>query len=397
VTAGTVGETDHLANIDLADPRVHAEQDLSETWRRLRSDAPVHWHPATDRHDGFWVITRYADVAGVYRDSERFTSERGNVLDTLLDGGDRAAGKMAAITDGRRHADLRGIMLKAFSPRALGVVVDNVRSATNRLVAEALARGECDFASDVAAGIPLMAICDLLGVPQADRSRILTLTSSALASDRGVPTAEDTWSARIEILHYFLPDVLSLLAGSEVDGAPLTHDEIIYNCYSLIMGGDETTRFSMIGGVLALIENPAQWRALKDGTVSIESAVEEVLRWTTPTLHAGRTATEDVLLGGRFIEAGDIVTVWNASANRDERQFPDPDTFDLSRKPNKHLTFAYGPHFCLGAYLARVEIGAVLEALRDTATDIELTGPVRRVYSNFLSGLYSLPLALRGV
>lgn len=152
----------------------------------------------------------------------------------------------------------------------------------------------------------------------------------------------------------------------------------------------------MVGTALALADHPDQWQALKRGDTGIDTAVEEMLRWTTPALQSGRTATTDTEVGGRPIGAGDVVTVWNASANRDERVFDEPDRLRLDRTPNKHVTFAYGPHFCLGAYLARAEIGAVLAGLRETVAELERTGPTRPVYSNFLSGLSSLPLALKG-
>lgn len=243
-------------------------------------------------------------------------------------------------------------------------------------------------------------------MPESDRAHVLSLTSSALGSHDADGTAADAWIAKSEILLYFAnlardrrdsghADVIALLAGSKVNGFPLDDDEIMLNCYSLILGGDETARLSMVGAALALVEHPDQWQALKQGDAGVETAVEEILRWTTPALHSGRTATTDTEIAGRPIRAGDIVTVWNASANHDEQVFDDPGRLRLDRTPNKHCTFAYGPHFCLGAYLARAEIGAVLEGLRDLVEDMEQTGPAKPVYSNFLSGLGSLPLALR--
>ncbi|WP_328744925.1 cytochrome P450 [Streptomyces sp. NBC_00285] len=394
---------EELDTLDLADPRLHAESDLSAVWRRLRQEEPVHWNPATGTRPGFWVVTRHADVTAVYRDSTRFTSEGGNVLETLLAGGDSAAGRMLAITDGARHTGLRRILMSAFTPRALQPVVASVRRTVDRLLREALDKGSCDFAADVAAGIPLGAICDLLGVPESDRAHLLSLTSSALGSHDADGTAADTWIAKSEILLYFADlardrrgsghaDVIALLAGSKVDGLPLDDDEIMLNCYSLILGGDETARLSMVGAALALVEHPDQWQSLKQGDTGTDTAVEEILRWTTPALHSGRTATTDTEIAGRAIRAGDIVTVWNASANYDEQVFENPDKLRLDRTPNKHCTFAYGPHFCLGAYLARAEIGAVLEGLRDQVADMEQTGQARPVYSNFLNGLSALPL-----
>lgn len=406
ITRRTIA-SEELDTLNLADPRLHAESDLSAVWRHLREHEPVHWNPQTDTAPGFWVVTRHTDVTSVYRDDTRFTSEGGNVLETLLADGDSAAGRMLAITDGERHAELRRVLMTAFTPRALEPIVASVRRTVNRLLRDAVEKGTCDFAADVAAGIPLGAICDLLGVPDRDRAHVLSLTSSALGSHDADSTAADAWIAKSEILLYFAgltrdrrdsghADVIALLAGSRVGGLPLDDDEIMLNCYSLILGGDETARLSMIGAALALLEHPSQWEALKRGDAAIGTAVEEILRWTTPALHSGRTATTDTEVGGHPISAGDIVTVWNASANRDERVFDAPDRLRLDRTPNKHLTFAYGRHFCLGAYLARAEISAVLAGLRDLVAEMEQTGPALPVYSNFLSGISSLPLALKG-
>ncbi|MFH8406672.1 cytochrome P450 [Streptomyces sp. NPDC018019] len=397
-----------IATLDLTDPRTHAEYDLSEVWRHLRRTQPFYWHPSVGGAPGFWVVSRHADVSEIYRDDKRFTSERGNVLTTLLMGGDSAAGMMAAVTDGPRHSDIRKILLKAFSPRTLEGVVENIRRSTRALVAEAVARGECDFARDVAADIPLTAICDLMGVPAADRAKVLELTATALGNDGAAQSPAAAWQARNDILAYFGTlaeerrrdpgdDAISVLATGTIEGAPLTMDEIVVNCYSLIIGGDETSRMSMTGGVLALVENPDQWRALKSGEAEISTAVDEILRWTTPALHFGRTALEDIPAGtqGQVIRAGDIVTLWNDSANMDEEVFEAPERFLLGRTPNKHLSFGYGPHFCLGAYLGRAEIAAMLTALRELVASVELRGDTRRNYSNLLSGVTSLPVALR--
>jgi cytochrome P450 len=352
------------------------------------------------------VISRAKDVVEFYRDSARFSSERGNVLDTLLAGTDSAGGRMLAVTDGQRHAALRALIARAFTEVSLAPVVDGVRRNARRLLVQAVERGSVDIASDIAADIPVAATCDLIGVPASDRALILSLTSSALGSDHGVPTAEDTFSAKSEILLYFADlaaqrrrqpreDLISMLVTGEVDGVTLTEDEIIFNCYSVLLGGDETTRLAIISGIFALAEHPDQWRALRDGLADLDRAVEEILRWTTPALHSGRTAMTDVVFGGRLIEEGDIVTVWPASANHDEAQFTEPAAFDLGRWPNRHVTFAYGPHFCLGSALARIEISSVLSGLRELAADLEVAGEPRRVYSNFLSGYSCLPVMLR--
>ena len=392
-------------NLDLADPLTHAEHDLRDLWRKLRAQAPVFWHRPRDDAPGFWVLSRYADVVGVYRDPRRFSSERGNMLATLQRDRDPASGRMIAVTDGPRHSALRKLLATAFTPRFLAPLEQQVRDDTRRLLRTAVERGAGDFARDVAAYIPLATICGLLGVPEDDRPFLLTLTSAALGSDEPDQSPAQVWQARSELLLYFTEltqrrradpgeDVVSLLVTSRIDGAPLTTDEAVLNCYSLILGGDETARLTMVGGVAAFIDHPLQWSALRAGRVDTASAVEEVLRWTTAAMHAGRTATEDVELHGQRINAGDAVTLWNTSANQDEDAFEAPAEFDLGRAPNRHLTFGYGPHFCLGAALARIELGALIDGLRDVVTDIRPAGERRRIYSNFLAGYSSLPVHL---
>lgn len=396
-------EDRELDSFDLTDPRTYQTTDVHAMWRRFRTESPVHRHPATEAGPEFWVLSKYDDVMALYKDDDNFTSERGNLLVTLLHGSDSAAGKMLAVTDGPRHAEIRKLMLKSFSPRALRHISEQVVHRTRRLLKDAVERGEADFARDVAEHIPIATICDLLGVPESDRDFLLGLNKQALSSTSADTSAEDSWLARNEILLYFgelaaerkknpADDVISVLATGRISGEPLDEDEIVLNCYSLIIGGDETSRLSMIGGVQALMRHDDQWKALKQGEVTVESAVEEVLRWTTPGMHFGRRALRDVDVAGRRIAAGDIVTVWNTSANRDEDVFDDPQTFDLGRTPNKHVSFGYGPHFCLGAFLGRVEINAMLDGLRAVTDRVEPNGPVEPVFSNFLSGLESLPV-----
>ncbi|MFY1676907.1 MULTISPECIES: cytochrome P450 [unclassified Streptomyces] len=389
--------------IDLADPATFAEHDLNGFWRTLRDTRPVHWNHPTRDHPGFWVLSRHADIMDVYRDDENFTSERGNVLVTLLEGGDAGAGRMLAVTDGPRHEQLRKILLRSLGPRVLRPVAAAVRANTRALVREAVARDSCDFALDIASRIPMTTISDLLAVPKSDRDFLLTQTKLALSADE--PDTDETESAmaRNEILLYFQDlveqrretpgeDLVSVLAGSTVDDAPLTDEDIVLNCYSLIIGGDETSRLTMIDSVYTLAAHPDQWRRLKGGDCEIATAVDEVLRWASPSMHFGRSAVRDTEIHGVRVGEGDIVTLWHASANRDERVFDRPDTFDLGRAPNKQISFGYGPHFCVGSYLAKVEISELLMALRDFTTGFERTGDAPRVRSNLLTGFSSLPV-----
>lgn len=256
-----------LDRIDLADPRLHAEHDLGSVWRRLRDENPVHWQPPRSTQEGFWALTRYDDVRAVYSDAVRFTSERGNVLDALRGDGDSAGGRMVSVTDGPQHTALRRLLTQSFSPRALASTEDLIRGAARRLLRDALDRGRCDFARDVAAGIPLTAIGDLLGVPVADRPHLLAMTSSAVSSVSPEHTKADAWKAKNNILFYFAglledrraeprDDVTGLLATARVRGRELTDDEVVFNCYSLILGGDETTRLTLVGMAYELARRP---------------------------------------------------------------------------------------------------------------------------------------------
>ncbi|MEU7134380.1 cytochrome P450 [Streptomyces sp. NPDC046261] len=405
MTEHGVPVADDLDGIDLTDPQTFTRTDLRAMWARFRAERPVHLHPATRGAPPFWVVSRHADVMAVYRDNTRFTSERGNVLDTLLKGEDSASRKMLAVTDGPRHRDIRNLMLKSFSPRVLAPVVAGVHRRTGALLDEAVERGTLDFVTELADHIPIHTIGDLMGVPVEDREKLVHWNTQTLSRTSAEHSKTEEWLARNEILLYFSAlaaqrrrdpgdDVISALATGTVEGEPLTEEEIVFNCYSLIIGGDESSRMSSIGAVIALAGHPDQWKALKEGEADPKTAVEEVLRWTTPAMHFGRHAHVDVELGDRTIRAGDVVTLWNSSANFDEDVFADPYRFDLSRTPNKHVAFGYGPHFCLGAFLGRTHVDAMLTALREKVSVIELLGSPRLLHSNFVYGYSGLPVRL---
>src|SRR5579875_1238298 len=399
---------DQIQQVDLTDPETFTGADLTGYWNQLRRQAPVFWHPGRGSRPGFWVVSRMAELMSVYRDPENFTSQHGNVLATLLDGREPGSGKMCAVTDGRRHRDIRNLLLKAFSPRAMYTLAEQVRRNTRHLVSAAVLKGKCDFATEVSERIPMATISSLLGVPGSDHEFLLSRSRSALSSDVAGQSDEDARSARSDILLYFADlmeqrrgnesdDVISVLTNGLVGGEHLAADEVVLNCYSLILGGDETSRLTMNDVVFMLAGEREQWLALRDGSVSTASACEEALRWATPTMHFGRTATSPVVLAGQQIMPGDVVTLWHSSANRDELCFTEPHRFSLSRKPNKHVTFGYGPHYCIGAALARLEIVVLLDTLRGFAGHIEVTGEVSYFHSNFLRGISHLPVKFRPV
>ncbi|MEX2971730.1 cytochrome P450 [Streptomyces sp. C184] len=393
-------------SLDLTDPATFVSHDPYEFWHGVRRESPVYWHPPSARRPGFWVVAGYADVRSCYGNWKQLSSVHGNVLDVLLRGGDSAGGKMLAVTDRPRHRHLRNLMLRAFSPRVLGSVVQRIEQRTADLIRTVTELGSFDFATEVAEHIPMNTICDLLSIPNRDRKQLLQWSKTALASEHPESAELDALEARNEIVLYLMElaferrsrpgdDVISMIADAEVDGRPLTPEEIALNCYSLLLGGDESSRMTAISTVLAFTRYADQWRALREGTIRVDTAVEELLRWATPGMHFARTARCNFFLGGQQVRAGDIVTLWNTSANNDETVFAAPRTLDLSRAPNKHLTFGHGPHFCVGASLGRAELRALLRSLVASVREIELDGVPRRIYSNFLYGYSSLPVSFR--
>lgn len=393
--------------LDLTDPTTFVRYDPHAFWAEVRDRSPVYWHQGHEDRSGFWVVSRYADVVAAYTDAARLGSGRGTVLDVLLRGNDSAGGRMLAVTDRPRHRELRNVMLRAFSPRVLGEVVERVHRRADELIRQVTGAGNFDFATEVAEHIPMGTICDLLSIPPADRPDLLRWNKNALSSEEADADPYAALEARNQILLYFIDlaeqrradpgdDVVSMITSATVGGEPLSVDDVALNCYSLILGGDESSRVSAICAVKAFADFPDQWRAVRDGAVAVDTAVEEVLRWATPAMHFARTATTDLELGGEQVRAGDIVTLWNLSANFDEREFDRPRRFDVARTPNKHVSFGHGPHFCLGAFLGRAELRALLTALAATVSRIEPAGPPRPIYSNFLNGHSGLPVTLTG-
>ncbi|MBB1252640.1 cytochrome P450 [Streptomyces alkaliterrae] len=393
------------AALDLADPAAFVEHDPHAYWDRMRRGDPVRWHPPVGSRPGFWAVARHRDVQDCYKDAARLSSARGTVLDVLLRGGDSAGGRMLAVMDRPRHRELRQVMLRAFSPRVLGHVAEAVRRRADALVTAVVGAGESDAARDIADHLPLNTVCDLLELPASDRPQLLEWNKRALSSESAEGDPFDALEARNEILSYFADvvrerrrrpgeDVISMIADARVEGEPMTEDDLALNCYSLILGGDESTRVTTIGALHALGTHEEQWHRLRTGEAAVRTAVEEVLRWVTPAMHFARTATVDLRIGPAEVSAGDIVTLWNISANNDPAVFTRPRRFDVGRDPNPHLALGHGPHFCLGAFLGRLELSAVLDSLVRRVRRIDILREPPRVYSNFLFGHSALHLRL---
>ncbi|WP_406726983.1 cytochrome P450 [Streptomyces sp. GD-15H] len=393
------------AAADVADPRLHRDGVLDPVWRWLRRNDPVRWN-VRPNGTAYWSVCTHAEGVRVLRDSRTFSSERG----MRLEGDPRAAAaasrKMLIVTDPPRHDAVRRIIGSAFTARTVRRLEQNMRQTVTSSLDRALEQGTCDFV-ETAARLPVSVICDLLGVPREDWDFMLDRTTVAFGAvdEHGAPT-DAAVEAHAEILLYYAElaarrrrepgeDVVTALVQGEVDGEPLSDEEIFLNCDGLISGGNETTRHAAVGGLLALAAHPDQWRALREDPGLLHTAVDEILRWTSPGAHTLRTATRDTELAGRKIEAGQPVVVWGPSANRDETVFAEPDAFLLDRRPNRHLTFGHGTHYCLGGALATSELRVLFDELARRVDAVEVAGPVRRVRSNHIAGFEEAVVSLK--
>lgn len=363
-------------DIDLADPAFFAEQDFVAHFRWLREESPLHWNP-DGKEPGFWSLTRYDDCARVQKDPVTFSSEITNTLGQHRWTGDHGAGRMLTHTDGRRHTELRGIVGRAFTPRAIATLEPYLRSVVAETFEQALEHRRVDFVETMAM-LPVASIAALLGVPRADWPMVLKLTTAAFgAGDSELGMSRDARiaaaAAHTQLLLYCQDlmesrrrqpgdDIATRLVQAQEDGR-LTEEEAMLFFDILLLGGNETTRHGAVGGLLALIANPEQWAALRREPGLVDSAVQEILRYVSPSRHVLRSVTKDIELYGRTVRAGEQIVVWHSSANRDAAVFDHPDEFRLDRDPNPHLGLGSGSHYCVGASLATLELRLTLEAL----------------------------------
>ncbi|HXA13355.1 MAG TPA: cytochrome P450 [Mycobacterium sp.] len=402
-------------DIDLTDLDRFAAGFPYRVFDELRRESPVWFHPPTAHTpggEGFWVLSRYADIVNAAADAATYSSETGGDREaggTTLEDMARewAIGVLLNMMDDPRHGKFRRLLTPSVAPRTLAAIEEDLRGRATRVVDAALAKADCDFLVDVAAELPLQAVAQLVGVPQEDRHQLLNWANVTLDyEDREVGEATArSQQASAEMFAYGTTllelkrrepadDLLSVVSHGLIDGEPLTDMERHMFFSLIIAAGSETTRNSIAVGMLALTERPDALDKLRDERSLVPNAVEEILRWASSTPYNRRTATRDVEIGGQQIRAGDKVTLWWASANRDESMFNDPYTFDIARNPNPHLAFGRGAHFCLGAALARMEIRVVLDALLDKVRQVSLTGPVEYVRSNKHAGVRHMPVHL---
>ncbi|GAB2640588.1 cytochrome P450 [Prescottella soli] len=387
-----------------------------EVFAAHRAEAPVYWHEPTSHtpdDEGFWSVATYAETKEVLGDPVIYSSETGGdrpyggtVLQDLP-----VAGVVLNMMDNPRHVRIRRLVSKGMTPRTVRSLEEDLRARTGRLLDTIVSGAEHDFLTEIAAELPMQAICFLLGIPEADRHQLFGLIEHVF----DIPDGQDHLSmsperaaAMGELYAYGLEqiarrrenpgtDMLSLVVHAEMpdEDPPRLSDEELRSFFNLLFsGGADTTRNAIAGGLLALIENPVQMAELRDDPELLPTAIEEIVRWTSPSPSKRRTVTRATELGGHALGPGQKVVVWEASANRDERVFAQADTFDVHRHPNPHLGFGQGVHFCLGAHLARLEMRVVFEELFVRFEEFELAGTPEWTRSNRHTGLRHLPLRM---
>lgn len=391
--------------VDLSDGASFRDGFPHDTFTWLRANDPIHWHEptaVTPDGEGFWVVSRHADVQTVQRDAHTFSSATGGGREGGGTGikDEPQAGVMLNMTDDPQHHRLRSLVNRGFTPRAVAGLADELRRRTNALL-DATGGEPFDAVHGFARELPSQAICIVLGVPEVDRGPLLDWLDAGIEAEGGAIVSRDTMRKIREYAKGLIaakradPDdaiMSQIVHAVGDDGQGLTDRELIAFFGLLFPAGADTTRNALSGAIKAFIDSPDQYQRLRDDPDLIPTAIEEIVRWTTPSVYKRRTATIDTGIAGVPIGVGDKVTFWEMSANRDDAVFTEPFRFDVGRDPNPHVGFGWGVHFCLGASLARLELQVALEALTARIARFERAGPVSWTPNNRLFGLSSLPV-----
>jgi cytochrome P450 len=406
--------------IDLSDHDLFVDHAPHEVFDRLRTESPVYWNPERPPRHGFWAVTRYDDILRVLKDTATFSSEAGGITLEEPSPDELDMRRNFLELDPPRHGRFRKVLAPDFTPRAVAKWEDWLRALVVRTLDAALPKLELDFVEEIAAPIPIRVLGHIMGVPEEHHDRLITLSdrlinnndpelASALADSedsdafRYEPFRSPDAQEIVEIGQNLFDarrrepqeDVISYLVNASPEGGAYTQRELEINFVTMVVAGNETTRSAMGQGALAFCRSPDQWQLLRSRPELVQGAADEMIRYAAPVWHFRRTATCDVELGGQKIRTGDKVVVWFASANRDPAVFGDPHRFDVTRPPSKHVHCSFGrggPHYCLGAHLATMEVRVLLEELVPRMATIELAGEPRRVRSNFANGLKTLPV-----
>jgi cholest-4-en-3-one 26-monooxygenase len=400
-----------LSDINLLDLDRFTQGVPHEWFTYLRSNAPIYHHPEPDGR-GFWVFSKYEDVVAIGRDAKHFSSDqrRGGVVGLVDIAPDPnwEGGQLMLTMDPPPHTRHRRLVNRGFTPRMIGMLEAHIRDVTARIIDDAIAKGQVDFVVDAASELPLQVIAELMGVPLEDRHKVFDWSNRMIGSEdpEYSVSQEHVQQAQIEMFMYAQAladqkrtdpqeDIISKLLSADIDGDQLS--EMDFNLFFLLLAvaGNETTRNAISHGMNAFLDYPDQYRLLVENPELIDSAIEEILRWASPVLYFRRNVTEDMDYKGHQLKEGEKVSIWYISANRDEDIFKDPFTFDITRSPNEHVAFGGGgPHHCLGANLARMELKLFFEELTRKVPHVESHGKPERLRSNFIGGIKHLPVTL---
>jgi len=400
-------------DIDLTDSKHFVDGVPHEWFTFLRHNAPVWWHEEADG-PGFWAVTSYDECVAVNRDYEHFSSADKATFIWELDEENLAQLQLLMLNmDPPLHTRYRRLVNKGFTPRMINQLHDRIHAAADRIIDNVIETGTAEFVTDIAAELPLVVIAELLGVPNEDRHKMFDWSNRMIGSQdaeyqksaEGQEATEAAQLASMELYAYASQlfgqkradpkdDLMSVLTQVEMEGEKLSDLELELFFLLLTVAGNETTRNLISGAMVAFFENPDQWELLQRDRSLLPSAVEEMLRYVSPVMNFRRQTTAPFELGGQKIGADQKVVFFHISGNRDETVFKNPHAFDITRDPNPHIAFGGGgPHFCLGANLARMEIRVMFEHLLDRMPDIRLNGEVERLQSQFISGVKHIPVA----
>ncbi|MDO8432140.1 MAG: cytochrome P450 [Candidatus Binatus sp.] len=381
-------------------------------WAWLRKHKPVSWceYPNTDP---FWAITKHADLVQISKQPRLFLNGPRLLVFVNESGMEQSPTppfRHLLDMDPPVHGEYRAIVSRHFTRRGVRPLQPEIERITRKVLDDVTGRGECDFVTDVSSRIPLAVIAELLGVPHQDWDQLFKWTNETIGSgdpefQQGASAQETMDRSRLGLFQYFTEmvaermkhptrDITSIVANAKISGEPMPQFEMLSYYFLLVVAGNETTRNATTGGLLAFIESPGEWQKLKKNPALIDSAVEEIVRWTSPVIQFARTATEDTEIRGQKIKAGESVCLFYPSANRDEEVFEEPFKFDIARDPNPHVAFGIGEHFCLGANLARLELKVIFQQLAERLEYAELAGAVERLRSSFVGGIKHMPIRM---
>ena len=400
------------AGIDFTDPDLYMREGVPlEKFAELRRTAPVWWNPQPHNvagfgDDGYWLVTRHADIVDISRNPSVFSSTTNTAIVRFGPDMTREAIDMQSLIllnmDPPKHTSQRSIVSRMFTPRAVNSLRDELASRARKIVDDAAGKGEGDFVSDVAVELPLQAIANLLGVPQEDRHKVFEWSNQMIGSDDDELATEASNQASANMLGYAMgmaeerrkcpaDDLVTTLLNAQSGEAGLSDDEFGFFVLILAVAGNETTRNAITHGMNAFLDHPDQWELYKRERP--KTAPDEIVRWATPIIAFQRTATQDTRLGGQDIKKGQRVVMFYSSANNDTEVFDHPERFDILRSPNPHLGFGgSGTHYCIGANLARLEIDLIFNAIADHMPDIQKVAEPARLRSGWINGIKHLPV-----